>query len=119
MNRRKCDFSSLKQRWEVGKAQICGFCQQHSSFSTAKIKVAVQEVEVSTKTTAEGLHRGSDPTMGHVLQEKRLESSTFLQERPLKEFWNILGPDLPSVSLEYLRVGSQERGTCTGELGKK
>lgn len=48
---------------------------------SAKIKAAVQELEASIKKFEEGLHRDSDPTMGHVLWEKRLELSAFLQER--------------------------------------
>ncbi len=79
--RKKGDFSSLRQWWEVGKAQICVLCQQYTSHSTAKIKAAVQELEASIKNIEEGLQRDSDPAMGHVLQEKRLELSSFLQER--------------------------------------
>ena len=78
---RKADFVSLKLWWEVGKAQIRVFCQQYTSHSTANIKAAVQELEVSIRNIEEGLHRHSDPTTGHLLQEKRLELSLFLQER--------------------------------------
>ena len=57
------------------------FYQQYTSHSTANIKAAVQELETNIRNIEEGLHRHSDPTMGHLLQEKRLELSSFLQER--------------------------------------
>lgn len=41
----------------------------------------VQELEASIKNIKEGLDRDSPPTMGNVLQEKRLGLSVHLQER--------------------------------------
>ena len=78
---KKAEFSSLRVWWEVGKAQIRVFCQQYTSHSTAKVKAAVQDLEVTIKNIEEGLQRDSDPTMGNLLREKKLELSSFLQER--------------------------------------
>lgn len=54
------------------------FCQQYTSFSTTKIKTAVQELEASINNIEEGIHSDSNPSMGQVLREKRLELSALL-----------------------------------------
>uniref|UniRef100_H3C2D2 BTB domain-containing protein n=1 Tax=Tetraodon nigroviridis TaxID=99883 RepID=H3C2D2_TETNG len=78
---KKAEFSSLRQWWEVGKAQIRVFCQQYTCFSMANAKVAVKDLEASIKNIEEGLHRNPDPTRNQGLREKRLELSTLLPER--------------------------------------
>ncbi|XP_069011373.1 carboxypeptidase O-like [Embiotoca jacksoni] len=70
-----------KQWWEVGKAQIRVFCQQYTSNGTAKIKSAVKDLEANIKSIEEGFQRDPDPGVGQILQERRLELSSFLQER--------------------------------------
>ena len=78
---RKPLFSSLKLWWEVGKAQIQVFCQQYTSHSTSRIKAAVHNLEVSIKNIEGGLHGDPNPNMGPLLQEKKRELSSLLQER--------------------------------------
>ncbi|KAK2904012.1 hypothetical protein Q8A73_010669 [Channa argus] len=77
----KLNFSSLRQWWEVGKAQTRVYCQQYRSYSTARIKTAVRELEADITHLEKELHGGSDPDTRRVLQEKRLELSSFLHER--------------------------------------
>ncbi|KAJ3610842.1 hypothetical protein NHX12_022932 [Muraenolepis orangiensis] len=67
--------------WEVGKAQIRVFCQQYTSHSTSKLKAAVEDLETSIRDLELGLQRDSNPSAGQLLQKKRLELSSFLQER--------------------------------------
>ncbi len=78
---KKDNFGSLKLWWKVGKAQICVFCQQYTSHSSAKIKMAIKDLEVEIQNTEEGLNRYLDTMTGPPLQEKRLELSLFLQGR--------------------------------------
>ncbi|KAK2897108.1 hypothetical protein Q8A73_013488 [Channa argus] len=77
----KLNFSSLRQWWEVDKAQTRVYCQQYTSYSTARIKTAVRELEADITHLEKELHGGSDPDTRRVLQEKRLELSSFLHER--------------------------------------
>ena len=65
----------------MGKAQICVFCQQYTSHSTAKIKATVQELKARITSMKEELQGDSDPSKGHLLQEKRSALSHPLQER--------------------------------------
>ncbi|KAJ3590370.1 hypothetical protein NHX12_008322 [Muraenolepis orangiensis] len=78
---RKSEFGSLMMWWEVGKAQIRVFCQQYTSHSTSKLKAAVEDLETSIRDLELGLQRDSIPSAGQLLQKKRLELSSFLQER--------------------------------------
>ncbi|KAJ3605666.1 hypothetical protein NHX12_027711 [Muraenolepis orangiensis] len=78
---RKSEFGSLMMWWEVGKAHIRVFCQQYTSHSTSKLKAAVEDLETSIRDLELGLQRDSNPSAGQLLQKKRLELSSFLQER--------------------------------------
>uniref|UniRef100_A0A3Q3ERM5 Reverse transcriptase domain-containing protein n=1 Tax=Labrus bergylta TaxID=56723 RepID=A0A3Q3ERM5_9LABR len=78
---RKVEFDSLKLWWEVGKAQIRVFCQQYTSHSSARLKTVIKNLEDNIKNLEEGLNGSVDPTTGTLLKEKRMELSSFLQER--------------------------------------
>ena len=78
---KKADFKSLTQWWDVGKAQVRVFCQQYTSHSTAKINAEVMKLEASISSIEEVLNRDSDPSLGQVLKKKKLELSSFLNER--------------------------------------
>ena len=52
---KKNTFGTLSQWWEVGKAQIRGFCQQYTSFSTVQIREKILELENSIREIECGL----------------------------------------------------------------
>lgn len=76
---KKDHFVTLRQWWEVVEAQIRVFCQQDTSHSTAKIKSAVQELEVDIMRMEEGLPGYSGASVGPLLHEKSLKLSSLLQ----------------------------------------
>ena len=113
----------MKLWWEVGKAQISVFCQQYTSLSTTNIKAAVQELEANIRNIEEGLLRNSDPTTGHLLQEKRLELSSFLQERVKgalvrSRFLQLKDMDAPSSrkQMTFLKLPGGRVTTSPGEM---
>ena len=98
---RKSRFDSLGQWWEVGKAQLRVFCQQYTAHSTASIKAAVQQLEDSIKNIEAEINTNHDSAVGGLLQAKRLELNTFMQERVKgalvrSRFLNIKDMDAPS-----------------------
>uniref|UniRef100_A0A4W6F6F5 Reverse transcriptase domain-containing protein n=1 Tax=Lates calcarifer TaxID=8187 RepID=A0A4W6F6F5_LATCA len=77
----KVKFCSLKLWWEVGKAQIRVFCQQYTSYSSARIKTVINDLESDIKSIEEGLNRSVNDMSGPLLEKKRSELSSLLQER--------------------------------------
>ncbi|KAJ3609130.1 hypothetical protein NHX12_023654 [Muraenolepis orangiensis] len=53
----------------------------YTSHSTSKLKAAVEDLETSIRDLELGLQRDSNPSAGQLLQKKRLELSSILQER--------------------------------------
>lgn len=78
---KKTNFGSLSLWWEVGKAQIRVFCQQYTSYSSARIKSAISDLESDIKKIEEGLTRNINNITGLLLEEKKSELSSLLQER--------------------------------------
>ena len=116
---RKTDFDSLSQWWEVGKTQIRVFCQQYTSHSTGRIKKIIQDLEKEI-TQIEGSFQGRcDSEIKDLLQGKRRELSSFLQERVKgalvrSRFISINEMDAPTsffFNLERTVVGNKQM-TC-------
>ncbi|KAJ3599771.1 hypothetical protein NHX12_033727 [Muraenolepis orangiensis] len=55
--------------------------ERYTSHSTSKLNAAVEDLETSIRDLELGLQRDSNPSAGQLLQKKRLELSSFLQER--------------------------------------
>lgn len=72
------EFGDLKLWWEVGKAQIQVFCQKYSSSSTAKLMMAMVELEANIKYIEMGVHTGSElGKITAVLDEMRAHGRSF------------------------------------------
>lgn len=94
------------------------FCQQCTSHSTAEIKAAEPEREADIMRTEEGLQRGSDSSVGLLLDEKKLELSSLLQERVKgalvrSRFLQLRNMDGPSSLFFYLERSKAQRKLLT------
>ena len=77
---KKCDFESLSQWWDVGKAHIRVFVQQFTSHSTGKVKRLIEDLGNEIRDLEHSLltHTRTDT---HRLQQKKQHLGSFLRER--------------------------------------
>lgn len=72
----KESFPSLSQWWEVGKSQLRVFCQQYTSFSSANIRKAMEQLEADIKELESVAPGNTDQ-----LRKKQKQLSVFLREK--------------------------------------
>jgi hypothetical protein len=77
----KGNFESLRQWWEVGKAQIRVFCQQYTALSQIEVKETIKVLEQDIKSIKLKLLTQNDTGLVMNLQDKRHELGLFLLER--------------------------------------
>lgn len=78
---KKADLGFPNLYLEVGKAQICVFCQQYASHSSAGMKTAIRDHELNIKHVEGGLNRNPDVSTRPLLQEGRMKLSSILHEK--------------------------------------
>ena len=83
---KKGEFSCLSQWWEVGKAHIRLLCQQYTSHSTTRIKLAIEQLEGQIRQLEGNIH-SHNSTDNRTLKQKQQELSTFLHYRVLNGLW--------------------------------
>lgn len=66
----KGNFESLRQWWEVGKAQIRLFCQQYTALSSIEVKEIIRALEQDIKSIELKLLTQNDPGLVMKLQNK-------------------------------------------------
>lgn len=81
LENKKADLGFLNLCLKAGKTQICVFCQQYTSHSSAGIKTAIRDLELNIKYIEGGLNRKPDVSTGPLLQEERMKLSSILHEK--------------------------------------
>ncbi|KAI4898270.1 hypothetical protein NFI96_030780 [Prochilodus magdalenae] len=111
--RRKGEFGSLMQWWDVGKAQIRIFCQDFTSFSTSKLRYAIGELERDIMKIHDLMINRNVSDLRATLVMKLQDLSDLLQEKAKRalvgsRFVSVQDMDAPTAFFFNLEKSSHK-----------